>query len=206
MKIYTIKPLFQKFLNPVKNLLVKLKIHPTSINIAALIISIALGAIIMYAGLFGKLMLLVSVPILAFVRTALNALDGMVARELKVGNQKFGEVLNEFIDRLSDTFIFIGLAFSGLVYLDVALISITIILLTSYIGIVGKAAGGIRQYVGLMGKADRMFYLSLASVLIIIWPSINFLNYLLYFMIILGIITIIQRFLAIKKELHVKKK
>ena len=202
MRIYTIKPKFQQFLKPIKDIFVKLRVHPTTINIAALIISIILGAIILCAGRYEKLILLIYVPILAFIRTALNALDGMVARKLKIKNQKWGEVLNEFIDRLSDSFIFIGLALSGLVYINFALISICIILLTSYIGIVGKAAGGSRQYIGLMGKADRMFYLSLASILLIIWPSIDFMNYLLYFMMVLGIITIIQRFLAIKKELY----
>jgi hypothetical protein len=40
-----------------------------------------------------------------------------------------------------------------------------VMLLCSYLSIVSKAAGGKRQYGGIMGKADRMIYLSIASVI-----------------------------------------
>jgi len=204
MRIYSIKPKFQKFLNPVKNIFVKLRVHPTTINILALLISLVGGLLIYYSS--KNIWLLAYIPVIAFVRTALNALDGMVARELKVKNQKFGEVLNEFIDRVSDTAFFLGLAFAVYVNAVLALGALACVLLVSYIGIVGKAAGGSRQYVGLMGKADRMFWLSVACVAILIFGNLEIMNWFLWFVIIFSIITIFMRFLAIKKELYIKTK
>jgi archaetidylinositol phosphate synthase len=139
---------------------------------------------------------------MAFIRISLNALDGLVARELKVKNRKFGEVLNEITDRLSDVAIFGGLAFASYVNRQLALLAIILILLNSYLSILSKAAGGKRQYGGLAGKADRMLYLSLASILVLIFKEANIMNYLFIFLSIATIITFIQRFISTKKELY----
>jgi CDP-diacylglycerol---glycerol-3-phosphate 3-phosphatidyltransferase len=199
MKIYAIKSKFQKTLSPIKNLLVKFKIHPTYINFAALFVSILAGYIFYKSSL--NFLLLLWIPFLAFVRIALNALDGLVARELKVKNQQWGEVLNEFIDRLSDISFFLGIAFFGFTNALLVFITLITILLVSYLGILGKSAGGKRVYSGLMGKADRMFYLSVAAVLIVIFKNPIIINYLLLFILTLSIITIFQRIYTIKKEL-----
>ncbi len=203
MKIYSIKPQFQKFLNPVKNAFIKLKISPTTINVLALVISIIGGLIIYYSSF--NLKLLWAIPFIAFIRTALNALDGMVARETRAKNQKFGEVLNEFIDRLSDTVLFLGVAFASYVNTVLGLSALVCILLVSYIGIVGKAAGGTRQYVGLMGKADRMFWLSVGCVAVILFSNTEIINWMLWFILFFSLVTIFMRFFAIKRELYKKR-
>ena len=200
MRIYSIKPKFQKLLEPDMRLFIKWKISPTAINVAALLISIIAGISIYFSSI--NLQLLWTVPIFAFVRTALNALDGMVARKTKAKNQKFGEVLNEFIDRLSDIAIFLGVAFASYVNTALGLGTLVAILLVSYIGIVGKAAGGKRQYTGLMGKADRMFWLAVASVAILVFGKLEIMNWFLWFVIIFCIITVFMRYSAIKKELY----
>jgi len=199
MNIYSIKSQFQKFLNPFAKFLAKKKIHPTTINIWALIISITGGLSLFYAG--QSLLLLAYIPIMAFSRTALNALDGMVARINKVKNQNYGEVLNEFTDRLSDIAIFLGLALAPYTNQTLGLLSITSILLVSYIGILPKAAKAKRQYSGPLGKADRMFYLSLGAILMLIFPTIQIMNYLLIFIILGSVLTISNRFSKAKNEL-----
>jgi len=204
MRIYSIKPKFQQLLNPVKTLFVKLKIHPTTINLLALLISIIGGILLYYSA--NNLLLLIYIPFIAFIRTALNALDGMVAREMKVENQKFGEVLNEFIDRLSDSAFFIGASLVAYANQTLGLLSFISVLLVSYLGIIGKSAGGSRQYLGLMGKADRMFWLSVAAVAILIWNNTQIINWFFMFVIIFSIITMFQRFKAIKKELYISEK
>ena len=98
MGIYSIKPKFQKFLKPLENVLIKYKIHPTIINFIALALSIIAGFVLYFAD--NNIWFLIYIPFMAFARTACNALDGMVARKLKVKNQEFGEVLNEFSDRI----------------------------------------------------------------------------------------------------------
>lgn len=200
MGIYSIKPKFQKFLRPVENILVKWKVHPTTINFLALFLSIAAGFVFYYADKYP--LWLIYIPIMAFVRTAFNALDGLVARRMKVKNQEFGEVLNEFLDRISDAIIFFGLALASYTNLILGASVTILILLNSYLGVVNKAAGGSRIYKGLIGKADRMIYLGIMSVIILIWNNWNFANYTLYFIGIGMIISIIQRLIIVKKELY----
>lgn len=200
MGIYSIKPLFQKSLTPLKRILVKWKVSPTAINLLALLISISGGLAIYYSQYY--IILLIYVPFMAFIRTALNALDGLVARELKVKNQKFGEVLNEFTDRLSDISIFSAFIFMPQVNTYLASATLVIILTNSYLSILSKAAGGKRQYGGLVGKADRMIYLGIFSIIVLITSNFNILNYFLVFISLATIITLIQRFIATKGELY----
>ena len=199
MGIYAVKPAFQKTLSPFKKILVNHKVHPTVINFLGLACSLCMG-IILYNSQ-NNLFTVLFIPVLSFIRTALNALDGLVSQELHVSS-RFGEVLNEFIDRISDVIIFISLGLSGSVNYVLTSITVIVILLNSYLGIVSKAAGGSRQYGGFIGKADRMIYLSIASLVILIFKNNIIWKYLYVFLLLGTIVTIVQRLVAIKKELH----
>jgi CDP-diacylglycerol--glycerol-3-phosphate 3-phosphatidyltransferase len=200
MVIYSVKPAFQKMLKPLESFFIRNKVHPTTINFMALFIAI-LGGLALYFS-DKQVLLLIYIPFMAFFRMALNALDGMVARSLKVKNQAFGEVLNEFIDRISDAFTFFAWAMTSYVDLILGSITVILILLNSYLSIVSKAAGGKRQYGGLMGKADRMFVLSAGCVLLLVIQDFRFGNWTMAVIAIGMIITMVQRFVTIKKELY----
>jgi phosphatidylglycerophosphate synthase len=106
--------------------------------------------------------LLLAVPVLALARTALNALDGMVA--VATGTSRpFGEFFNELADRVADAAWFVGLGF--VVGFPLALGTLSGVLINSYAGSLVKAAGGPRVYQGFVAKADRMILLSLAAIL-----------------------------------------
>jgi len=200
MGIYSIKPRFQQFLAPVKNLFIRLHVHPTTINIMALVLSVLAGVALYFSDKY--VLLLWYIPVMAFVRTALNALDGLVARALKVKNQDYGEVLNELMDRISDAAIFFGLALTSYTSLVLGSAVTIIILLNSYLSILSKVAGGSRQYGGVMGKADRMIYVGIMAVFILGTSNFAFGNYLLWFVGIGTLITMIQRFIKTKQELY----
>jgi CDP-diacylglycerol--glycerol-3-phosphate 3-phosphatidyltransferase len=161
MNLYSIKPRFQQALRAVERPLVRRRVHPDVLTLSALGLSILGGAALAASRWLPWLLLLI--PAIVFLRLALNALDGMVAKDLGVA-RPWGEVLNEFSDRLSDVALFSGLAFVPEVELPLATAVIAVMLLTSYAGILSKAAGGPRQYGGVMGKADRMLLLAAASV------------------------------------------
>jgi CDP-diacylglycerol---glycerol-3-phosphate 3-phosphatidyltransferase len=199
MGIYAIKPAFQRTLKPLEQFLVRRKVHPTMINFAALVLSIAAGCALTYSGEYRWL--LIGVPFIAFVRTAFNALDGMVARDLKVPNQGFGEVLNETFDRISDAAIFFGLALASYTNLTLGAIATIAILINNYLSIVSKAAGGSRQYGGVMGKADRMIVLGVGSVVILSTGYLRTGDIMLAIILIGTIITFGQRFLSVRREL-----
>ncbi len=200
MGIYSIKPKFQQFLKPIERMLIKNKIHPTTINLLALGISVSGGLAFFFSD--KNPVLLLYIPVMAFVRTALNALDGMVARTLKVKNQQWGEVLNEFCDRLSDVAILLGLAWTPYVNQALGFTVIIIVLLNSYLSILSKAVGGVRQYGGFMGKADRMFYLGLMALVIFISKEWVLANITLWFIGLGTVFTLGQRYSATRKELY----
>lgn len=198
MGIYAIKPKFQKTLRPIENLLVKYKVHPTWVNIFGLVVA-SIAAASLIASQHNKWYLLM-VPLAANARTVCNALDGLVARRLDVAD-RFGEVLNETIDRVSDSTIFISLYFLNATNNNLALFTLVVILINSFLSIVSKAAGGSRRYNGIVGKADRMIYLGIASLAVLITRNTHIWNYFLVFILIGTSITFIQRAIATYKEL-----
>jgi len=145
--------------------------------------------------------LLILVPICAFLRTAFNALDGLVSRELKIASA-YGEVLNEFLDRVSDSVIFLPLAFASFSNIYIGSILIVLILLSSYLGIVSKSAGGPRFYGGLMTKADRMILLGIFALIVYATGNAKIWDICIWILIICMIITITQRLVGIHKELN----
>lgn len=197
MGIYTIKPRFQRSLAGVARWLVGRRVHPDTLTFAALVLSLAGGVALYFAPAVPWLLL--AVPVVALARTALNALDGMVAKASGLA-RPWGEVLNEFCDRLADVALFGGLALSAAVELRLAFAALVLVLLSSYLGTVSKAAGGPRQYGGLMGKADRMLYLSLASVLAF-FAGPWLMNYFLAFVLAGVLVTIAQRWRQTRADL-----
>ena len=199
MGIYAIKPAFQRALKPIERFLVDNKVHPTLINLTALMLSIIGGCSLAYSGEYQWLLIII--PFVAFLRTALNALDGMVARELNVANREFGEVLNETLDRISDAVLFFGLALASYTNLVLGAVATITILITSYLSIVSKAAGGSRQYGGIMGKADRMIVLGAGSVVLLATGYAPTGDIMLAIILFGTLITFVQRFISTRKEL-----
>lgn len=199
MGIYSIKPRFQQALRGAELFLVRRRVHPDRLTISALLLSI-LGAVALYASPRASWLLLL-IPPLALGRTALNALDGLVARATGLA-RPWGEVLNEFCDRLADVALFTGVALAPGSNLGLGTAALVMMLLSSYAGTAAKAAGGRRQYGGVMGKADRMIYLSAASVAAFLLPAFPVFSYLLVLVLIGLLVTIVQRLRAAYADLQ----
>jgi CDP-diacylglycerol--glycerol-3-phosphate 3-phosphatidyltransferase len=95
-------------------------------------------------------------PLFLFVRMALNAADGMLAREFGQ-RSRLGAYLNELGDVVADAFLY--LPFAYLPGFDPLWIGIVIVLATisEMAGVVGIMTGASRRYDGPMGKSDRAF-------------------------------------------------
>ena len=149
--VYDLKPRFQAFLRPAMRALARAGVTPNAITTAALVGSVAVGGAIA-AG--EARWILAVLPAWLFVRMALNALDGMMARERGQATQ-LGAVLNEVGDVVSDLALYLPFALRAPeAALPVVLFTAAAVL-TEFCGVLGQALGGSRRYDGPMGKSDR---------------------------------------------------
>jgi CDP-diacylglycerol--glycerol-3-phosphate 3-phosphatidyltransferase len=188
--IYTTKSKWQRALQPIVDFCVARKIHPNAFTYGALVLS-SIAAFALYLAGNNKNWLWI-VPPTVLVRLLLNLMDGQVARALHLADD-WGEVKNEFGDRLADAMIFISIGLSGYAETGFALLALPLILLVSYLGILGKALGGQRVYGGLFGKGDRMVSLAIFSLYPALTGNLTSYNYYLIFASLAALITIIQR-------------
>ena len=195
--IYVLKPAFQRSLSGIERWLVARRVHPDRLTEAALVLS-ALGGVSLY---FAPVQpwLLAAVPIVAVVRTALNALDGMVARDTGLA-RPWGEVFNELCDRFADVSLLGGLALAGPSNLLLGAAAITMMLLSSYLAILNKAAGGRRLYMGPMGKADRMVLLAIGAPLGFFLPLTWVYNGILAIVLLGCLLTFARRIQAARDD------
>lgn len=162
ISIYRIKPAFQKLLLPVLRALHRMGVTANQITTASILLSLLIG-IAFWFGEYNSLLFL-ALPIGLFLRMALNALDGMMARHYDQGSKK-GEVLNETGDIVSDLFVFFPLLLyeKEAIFMLVAFISLSI--LNEFVGLLAKVVSGERRYDGPMGKSDRAFVLGVYGIL-----------------------------------------
>jgi CDP-diacylglycerol--glycerol-3-phosphate 3-phosphatidyltransferase len=131
---------------------------------------------------------------------ALNAMDGMLARE---HNQKsaLGAVLNELGDVLADAGLYLPLAavpdFDSRLVTGVVLLAI----LTEMTGVIGIQIGASRRYDGPLGKSDRAFVFGLLGLLVGSGAKLEGpIFYILAAMILLLAVTVWNRALHALRE------
>jgi CDP-diacylglycerol--glycerol-3-phosphate 3-phosphatidyltransferase len=178
---------------------VERRVHPDWLTGLALVLSIG-GGVCLYLAAEQR-WLLALVPVVAVVRTALNALDGLVARSTGLA-RPWGEVLNELSDRVADVSLIGGLAVASPANLLLGTGALVAMLLSSYIAILSQAAGGQRQYMGPMGKADRMVLLAIGAPCGFLLPLDWVYNGLLTIVLIGCLFTLARRAQATYSDLQ----
>jgi CDP-diacylglycerol---glycerol-3-phosphate 3-phosphatidyltransferase len=185
--VYDLKPKFQGILRPVTNALAGIGITANQVTLAALLMSFATGTAIYFSR---SLRILLLLPLVLFVRMALNAIDGMLARE---HNQKtpLGAILNELGDVLSDAALYLPLAFF-LPFDPVAIVLIVLLAtITEMTGVLGVQIGASRRYDGPMGKSDRAFVFGAFGLLLgmnlPIFPAVRPVLWIVVFLLVLTI-------------------
>jgi CDP-diacylglycerol--glycerol-3-phosphate 3-phosphatidyltransferase len=154
VSIYALKPRFQALLRPLAGALARSGVTANQVTIAAAAISIAVGAFVAWRAPAREPFLLI--PIWMFVRMALNALDGIIAREFDQ-QSRLGAYLNELGDIVADAALYAPFAwlppFSSSWLAAVVILAI----LAEFVGVMGPMIGGSRRYDGPFGKSDRAF-------------------------------------------------
>jgi CDP-diacylglycerol--glycerol-3-phosphate 3-phosphatidyltransferase len=163
--LYDLKPGFQRLLRPLVTRLAAMGVSANQVTVATGVASVTLGAALALTHR-GWILL----PIFLFLRMALNAIDGMLAREH--GQQsRLGAVLNELMDVVSDAALTVPFAtLPGWNPLTVAA-AIFFATLTEMAGMLGLTVGSTRRNDGPFGKSDRALALGiLGAWLAFDWP------------------------------------
>ena len=164
--VYDLKPRFQALLRPLVSVLVTKGVTANQVTVAAMVASVATGLALW--ALAGDRLSLLLLPLVLFLRMALNAIDGMIAREHDQ-KSRLGAILNEVGDVVSDAALYLALvpalAPFGAQALPIVLFVLTAIL-TEFVGVTVQALGAGRRYDGPMGKSDRAAAVGLIAFLI----------------------------------------
>lgn len=154
MTLYSIKPRFQALLRPLVAKLARAGFTANQVTLAACAVSIAIGLALTLLAVPPQWFLLV--PLWMLLRMALNAIDGMLAREHDQ-RTTLGAYLNEITDVIADAALYLPFAF--IAPLNGAVIGLIIFLatLTEFAGVLAQATGSSRRYDGPLGKSDRAF-------------------------------------------------
>jgi CDP-diacylglycerol--glycerol-3-phosphate 3-phosphatidyltransferase len=177
----------------VARLLIKLKVNPNTISLAALIAGIGAGTLFylgkpLYAGL---------IIILCGI---FDILDGKVA----VGTNRtslFGAIFDSTLDRYSEFFLYIGLAayFRNHWGLWVAILAFLGSAMVSYTR--ARAEGlGVECKIGIMQRAERLVLLCLGSI---IGSLAKIFDPVM--IAVLGVIALISNFTAFQRTFYVRK-
>jgi CDP-diacylglycerol--glycerol-3-phosphate 3-phosphatidyltransferase len=183
ISIYNLKPKFQAVLKPVLEFLHSNGVTANQITLASVFWSFLVATLFWFADSNSYFFL--ALPIGLFVRMALNALDGMMARIYKQ-QSKLGEILNELGDVISDVVLFLPLIKYEPSALYFIVIFICLSIINEFAGILAKVVTGERRYDGPMGKSDRAFMIGFYGLLCFFgYYHFSFSSYIFIFLIAL---------------------
>jgi CDP-diacylglycerol--glycerol-3-phosphate 3-phosphatidyltransferase len=191
VSVYELKPRFQNLLRPLCGWLARAGVTANQVTISAAVLSVAAGSAI--AASQGASWALLLVPPVLFARMALNAIDGMLAREFDQ-KSRLGAILNELGDVVSDTALYLPFAVIDGVSPVLVGLAVAIAVMTETTGVVAVMIGSSRRYDGPFGKSDRaVFFGALALLLGFGVHAGLWTNVVLVLAALAGCLTIINR-------------
>ncbi|WP_312451287.1 CDP-alcohol phosphatidyltransferase family protein [Stutzerimonas nitrititolerans] len=191
LSIYQLKPRFQNLLRPLVRRLHALGITANQVTIAALVLSLLVaGSVALWAE---QTWLFALIPLWMLARMALNAIDGMLAREF--GQQsRLGAYLNELCDVVADSVLYLPFALLPGVSAMAVVLVVLLALFSEYAGVLGPMVGASRRYDGPMGKSDRAFAFGvLATGVACGWLPASWVNGALLLIAALALYTLVNR-------------
>ena len=189
--IYQLKPMFQSVLRPICTRLAAANVSANQVTIAAVVLSAFGGAWIAFAPESPWPYL--ALPAVLLLRMALNAIDGMLAREHDM-KSPLGAILNELGDVVSDALLYLPLLLApGMPAWGV----VGVVLLGTLVemtGVVSVQIGGERRYDGPFGKSDRAFVFAFIGIIVGFGvPYASWIAGLFALLCVLSLLTIFNR-------------
>jgi CDP-diacylglycerol---glycerol-3-phosphate 3-phosphatidyltransferase len=211
ISIYQAKSAFQNLLRPLVTKLAAWQISPNQVTTSAILLSGVTGLALVQSTQLANPWLpttqqvLCSLPIALLVRMALNAIDGMLARE---HGQKsaLGCILNEMGDVISDVALYLPFALIAGVSAPLIVGIVIFAIASEMVGVLGYEISHKRHYEGPMGKSDRAFVFGAIGLILGLGVApTQWLTIVLSGVIILQIWTIINRTQGMLQEVETWK-
>ncbi len=134
------------------------------VTVAAALVSVLVAVLVWKTAPTYPLLYLL-LPGWMLLRMALNAVDGMLAREFSQ-QSRLGAYLNELSDVIADAALYLSLLSVVGVHAHLLWTFVALSALTEYAGVLGLMVGADRRYDGPMGKSDRAFVVGLLGLLL----------------------------------------
>lgn len=196
--VYDIKPKFQNLLRPLTRALANGGITANQVTLLAAIGSAAVGAALVRQAGQSKIWALL--PIWLFIRMALNAIDGMLAREHQQ-QSRLGALLNELGDVISDVVLYLPFALHSAFSSRAIVIVVILAVISELTGILGVQIQSTRRYEGPMGKSDRALVFGLLGLALACGLSPGrWVSYVVGAVAVLLVVTIFNRARAALRE------
>ncbi|MCC6016314.1 MAG: CDP-alcohol phosphatidyltransferase family protein [Desulfurococcaceae archaeon] len=160
-----------------------------------------------FAGLFFSMLCPIAVlfkePVIAVLLMVISsfadAIDGALAR-VSGFVSRFGSVVDSFSDRVSE-FMFLYSLFLLGIRADLILIALLVSFLISYLRALGEKQGLYVEGIGLLERGERLILIFIAFLGVVM--NFNIVTYAtLILLIVLGLITVIQRLIYLEKKLR----
>lgn len=173
----------------------RLGISPNQLSLLSLFFAAAAATLYYISATDANL--LYAAALMVLLNALFDLADGALARRTGRADPK-GDFLDHVIDRYADIFFIAGIAFAGYTPWPVGFLASVGVLLTSYIGTQAQALSLGRYYGGIMGRADRLMIIIIATVANAIYPQAvagqPILGWLMVAIMLSSHITAIQRF------------
>ena len=197
MTLDPFRPYVREMIDSIASLLEKLGVDPNSLSVASFVFAVL-------AGVFFYFRFLLLAGLMIFLNASSDAMDGALARHIGTADLR-GDFLDHVIDRYADIFIICGIFFGGYAPWQIGVAAITGVLLTSYLGTQAQAVHVGRYYGGILGRADRLVVILVATIANFAYPLevywLPILGWMLLAIAITSHFTAIQRFVYIWQEL-----
>jgi len=189
--LYNLKPAFQNLLRPGCHHLAKTGVTANQVTLTAVFLSLGMG--ITLALQPTNPWLLFSFPVVLLLRMALNAIDGMLAREYHM-QTSLGVILNELGDVIADAGLYLPFALLPHVLPFLVVFVVLLSTFSEMTGVLAMQIGASRRYDGPLGKSDRAFVFGAIALLLAVGvPPGHWLNVTFGIIASLLILTIFNR-------------
>lgn len=199
MSIYALKGRFQDLLRPGVRVLARVGVTANQVTLLAALVSLAV-AFAVWCCAPSRPLLYLLLPAWMLLRMALNAVDGMLAREFGQ-KSRLGAYFNELCDVVADAALYLSLLSVAGIQPHLLWAMALLAALTEYAGVLGLMVGASRRYDGPMGKSDRAFVVGVLGLLLAFgWIGGTAANWVVAAMALLCAATVVRRVRAGLRE------